>query len=100
VADYWKRFEKEGGKINLADVKGKKDVGDVECDDELLDKAKELVIVHQQGSISLLQRRLRVGYARAARLVDMLEEIGVVGPYEGSKARKVLISREEYERSG
>jgi len=100
VAGYWKRFEKDSRKIDLTRVKGKKDVGEVECDDELLDKAKELVIVHQQGSISLLQRRLRVGYARAARLVDMLEEIGVVGPYEGSKARKVLISREEYERSG
>ncbi|MBD3179945.1 MAG: DNA translocase FtsK [Candidatus Latescibacteria bacterium] len=100
VAGYWKGFEKDGEKIDLTKVKGKKDVGDVECDDELLDKARELVIIHQQGSISLLQRRLRVGYARAARLVDMLEEIGVVGPYEGSKARKVLISREEYERSG
>ncbi|MFO7914896.1 MAG: DNA translocase FtsK 4TM domain-containing protein [Candidatus Krumholzibacteriales bacterium] len=100
VADYWKQFQKGGDKIDLTRVKGKKDVGEVECDDDLLDKAKELVIVHQQGSISLLQRRLRVGYARAARLVDMLEEIGVVGPYEGSKARKVLISREEYERSG
>ena len=100
VAEYWKRFQKGGEKIDLTRVKGKKDVGEVECDDELLDKAKELVIIHQQGSISLLQRRLRVGYARAARLVDMLEEIGVVGPYEGSKARKVLISREEYERSG
>ena len=69
----------------------------LDIDDELFNKAKELVIIHQQGSISLLQRRLRVGYARAARLIDMLEQVGIVGPFEGSKARRVLVSREEYE---
>ena len=72
---------------------------DADIDDELYEKAKELVIMHQQGSISLIQRRLRVGYARAARLIDMLEQSGVVGPFEGSKAREVLVSREEYEGS-
>ncbi|MEL6823320.1 MAG: DNA translocase FtsK, partial [Calditrichota bacterium] len=60
--------------------------------DELYEKAKETVIRHQQGSISLLQRKLKVGYARAARLIDELEEGGVVGPGQGSKARDVLIS--------
>ena len=71
--------------------------GETTIDDELFNKARELVIIHQQGSISLLQRRLRVGYARAARLIDMLEQAGVVGPFEGSKARRVLVAREEYD---
>lgn len=60
--------------------------------DELFEDAKEIVIRYQQGSISLLQRKLKIGYARAARLVDELEEAGVVGPGQGSKARDVLIS--------
>lgn len=60
--------------------------------DDLFEKAKEIVIRHQQGSISLLQRKLKVGYARAARLIDELEDAGVVGPGQGSKARDVLMS--------
>ncbi len=60
--------------------------------DELFEQAREIVIRHQQGSISLLQRKLKIGYARAARLIDELEEEGVVGPGRGSKARDVLIS--------
>jgi len=58
--------------------------------DSLLPEAMRLVVMHQQGSISLLQRRLKVGYSRAARLIDELENAGVVGPFEGSKAREVL----------
>ena len=59
--------------------------------DELLDEAIRLVVIHQQGSISLLQRRLKVGYSRAARLIDEMEKISVVGPFTGSKAREVLV---------
>jgi S-DNA-T family DNA segregation ATPase FtsK/SpoIIIE len=59
--------------------------------DELFADAARIVITHQQGSVSLLQRRLKVGYSRAARLVDFLEEAGIVGPFEGSKARQVLV---------
>ncbi|MCU0606860.1 MAG: DNA translocase FtsK [Candidatus Edwardsbacteria bacterium] len=63
--------------------------------DELFAEARGLVIRHQQGSVSLLQRRLKIGYSRAARLVDQLEAAGVVGPFDGSKARQVLIKNEE-----
>ncbi len=62
--------------------------------DELFDEAARLIVRHQQGSVSLLQRRLKVGYSRAARLVDELEEAGVVGPFDGSKAREVLVENE------
>ena len=59
--------------------------------DELFHEAVSLVITHQQGSISLLQRRLKIGYSRAARLIDEMEQAAVVGPFTGSKAREVLV---------
>ena len=99
VADYWKDFGRPGAEIDLSEKAASGGSEDADVDDDLFEKARELVIIHQQGSISLIQRRLRVGYARAARLIDMLEQSGVVGPFEGSKAREVLISREEYEQS-
>ena len=67
--------------VNLEDVN----------QDELLNEAIRLVVIHQQGSISLLQRRLKVGYSRAARLIDEMEKIAVVAPFTGSKAREVLV---------
>jgi len=66
-------------------------------EDELYEKAMELVITTGQASTSALQRRLRVGYSRAARLIDMLEQNGIVGPLEGSKPRAILITPEEYD---
>jgi len=66
-------------------------------DDELLREAIELVVSEQTASISLLQRRFKIGYARAARLIDSMEERGVVGGYEGSKPRKVLLTDEDLE---
>jgi S-DNA-T family DNA segregation ATPase FtsK/SpoIIIE len=64
-------------------------------EDPLLDRAIEVVVTAQTASVSLLQRRLRVGYTRAGRLVDMLERRGIISPYEGSKPRRVLISEHE-----
>ncbi len=63
--------------------------------DELFEEAARIIVRHQQGSVSLLQRRLKVGYSRAARLVDELEAAGIVGPFDGSKAREVLVESEE-----
>ena len=69
--------------------------GDSSTDrDELFEDAAKVIVRSQQGSVSLLQRKLSVGYTRAARLVDQLEDAGVVGPFEGSKAREVLIPDE------
>ena len=64
--------------------------------DELLEQAIAVVVEAGLASTSLLQRRLKVGYARAARLVDEMEEKGIVGPFEGSKPRKVLMTKEQY----
>jgi S-DNA-T family DNA segregation ATPase FtsK/SpoIIIE len=66
--------------------------------DVLLPEATELVIKHKQGSVSLLQRRLGIGYQRAARLMDQLEATGIVGPYDGSKAREVLVDKSYLEK--
>ena len=60
--------------------------------DELFEQAAKLTAVHQQGSVSLLQRKMKIGYSRAARIIDQLEAAGIVGPFDGSKARKVLVS--------
>ena len=59
--------------------------------DEIFEKAARLVVEYQQGSTSLIQRKFSIGYNRAGRIIDQLESAGIVGPYEGSKARQVMI---------
>ncbi|OEK00482.1 cell division protein FtsK [Roseivirga sp. 4D4] len=70
--------------------------GDIDLSDRdaLFEEAAKLIVAHQQGSTSLIQRKLKLGYNRAGRLIDQLEAAGIVGPFEGSKARQVLISDE------
>lgn len=74
--------EEEGGKLEF----------DSSDRDALFDEAARIIVQHQQGSASLLQRKLKLGYNRAGRLIDQLEAAGIIGPFEGSKARQVLIS--------
>jgi len=63
--------------------------------DEMFEEAALLVVRHQQASTSFLQRRLKLGYGRAARVIDELESAGIIGPFEGSKGREVLLENEE-----
>lgn len=71
--------------------------GNRDLEDELLPEAIELVVQAQQASVSMLQRRFRIGYNRAARIIDMMEDRQIVGPSDGSRPRNVLISEEELE---
>lgn len=79
LPEYIGEEEGEAGEVDLADR------------DSMFDEAARIVVQHQQGSASLLQRRLKLGYNRAGRLIDQLEAAGIIGPFEGSKARQVLI---------
>ena len=65
--------------------------------DELLPQAVDVIFETKQASVSMLQRRLKLGYSRAARLIDQLEEVGVVGPYEGSKPRQIVITKQQWQ---
>jgi S-DNA-T family DNA segregation ATPase FtsK/SpoIIIE len=67
---------------------------DMDDIDPMFAEAAKIVVIHQQGSASLLQRKLKLGYNRAGRIVDQLEGFGIIGPFQGSKAREVLFSDE------
>lgn len=67
---------------------------DLDDRDVLFEEAARLIVLHQQGSTSLIQRKLKLGYNRAGRLIDQLEAAGIVGPFEGSKAREVQVQDE------
>jgi S-DNA-T family DNA segregation ATPase FtsK/SpoIIIE len=69
-------------------------------EDELFEEAKEIIVKANKASTSMLQRRLSIGYGRAAKILDMLEEAGIIGPSNGSKPREVYLSRDQYEAMG
>ncbi len=73
------------------------DPGVLNFDDPILDEVRRVVIAQQRASVSMVQRKFRVGYARAGKLIDMLEQLGVVGPHVGSKPRDVLVKPEQEE---
>ncbi|MFO7151797.1 MAG: DNA translocase FtsK [Bacillota bacterium] len=83
---------------NLSDFEVEKPLNSEEVLDELFKEALSVVIENGQASASLLQRKLRIGYARAARLIDQMEEKGFIGKYEGSKPRQILITKEQFEK--
>jgi S-DNA-T family DNA segregation ATPase FtsK/SpoIIIE len=86
--------------VSLAEGDDEEEGADEFMDDELIPEAARLVVMHHQGSTSLLQRRLKVGYSRAGRLMDQLEQLGVVGPFNGSKARDVLVDQNWLQQKG
>ncbi len=86
--------------VNVAEGDDYGEATDDFMDDELIPDAAKLVVMHNQGSTSLLQRRLKVGYSRAGRLMDQLEQLGVVGPFNGSKARDVLVDQHWLQQKG
>jgi len=96
VLDFIKKQGKPVYDGSIVKVQEQSTVGMLAEKDELFDTASRLVIETGQASVSIIQRRLRLGYTRAARLIDMMEQDGLVGPYVGSKPRDILVDREEW----
>jgi len=104
ICDYIKEKSGEADYLDeVTDRQKVKGMGGVGLDgssgdeDELLEEAKEIIINANKASTSMLQRRLRIGYGRAASILDNLEEMGIIGPSNGSKPREILISKDQYE---
>ena len=100
VADYWRAQEAPVYLLNPMefDAPAGGDFHDDEEEDELYPAAVRLVVSHGQASTSMLQRRFKIGYGRAARLLDLMERRGIVGPLDGAKPRQVLVTRAEAEQ--
>ncbi len=90
------KASQSGGKKKGAEVVVETGGGGSDYDDDMIPKAIEVVVEAGMASTTLLQRKLKLGYARAARIVDELSEKGIIGPFEGSKPRKVLITKEQW----
>ncbi len=97
-ADYSEEIMDEIERQAITDKKQKISMADDDSsgDDPLLDEAIDIVTERGEASTSYIQRKLRVGYARAARIIDILEERGIVGPQDSSKARRVLMTKEQW----
>jgi S-DNA-T family DNA segregation ATPase FtsK/SpoIIIE len=93
IAAHWRSFGLGAGKLDLDERIAA--LGDAPGDDDMFDSARDLIVHSGVASVSYLQRRLKVGYSRAARIMDMLEEAGVVGPSVGSKPREILLQPED-----
>jgi S-DNA-T family DNA segregation ATPase FtsK/SpoIIIE len=93
LVEHWKRYDFEESQLQL--VEETREAASSGEKDAYFDEARNVILRYKQGSTSLLQRKLHVGYARAARLLDQLEDAGIVGPPDGSKPREVLISADE-----
>jgi len=99
ITNFIGRQEGYNKKYNLPVMQDESSSGDIpdplDDIDELFEAAAKIIVLHQQGSVSLLQRKLKIGYNRAGRIIDQLFNAGVVGPYQGSTARDVLVEDEE-----
>ena len=96
IVKHLKQFGEPQFHSELTQLK-KSDISDM-AKDELFDDAVRMVLQTQRGSVSLLQRRLNIGYARASRIIEMMAAAGILGEYKGSQAREVMMTLEEYER--
>jgi S-DNA-T family DNA segregation ATPase FtsK/SpoIIIE len=96
IADHWRAQGAPQYEPAIRDKMEKKttDIPDMEEDEEIIDQAIEIIRQTRRASTSSLQRRLRIGYTRAARVMDLLEERGIVGPAQGSDPREILIDLE------
>ena len=98
MEDIERKAEHTGSKGAPATASDPDPSADELAHDEMLPEAVEVILETKQASVSLLQRRLKLGYARAARIVDEMEEMGVVGPFVGSKPRQILITKEQWDQ--
>jgi DNA segregation ATPase FtsK/SpoIIIE, S-DNA-T family len=102
LVDFLKGQERPNYTLNPVEVSGGSGggsaAGDDGDDDDLFESAVRLVVTNGQASTSMLQRRFKIGYTRAARIVDIMQERGIVGPLDGAKPREILMTREEVER--
>lgn len=97
LVEFWERQGDPQFRADLREYHAAQQAGDER--DELFEDAVRIVLDSQRGSVSLLQRRLSIGYSRAARLIDMMAEAGIVGPYRGSQARRVMMTLQEWDKA-